>query len=148
MGLEALQWDSLVRIAEEARARYVDFNDAKPGEYFCGRAAVEMGYDLYRSLGKRAFERHVACVVLSVTGESMGHTILVVGKGGKDIETRFEFGIKLDPTIHQFQQIHPQLRTLNRQCVFTDDYPKIYREGIKRDVFFQMELKKKIAEMS
>jgi hypothetical protein len=145
MGLEALNWDNLERIADVARDKYVNFSDERPGKNCCGRAALDMAYELYVQMGRRNFQRYVACVVIPIVGEVMTHSVLVVGRGGKDMETRFELGVKLDPTIYQFQQTHPELKALGKKCIFTDDYPEIKKEGVREDAIFHTEFVEKLA---
>lgn len=145
MVLEALQWNNLVRLTQRVRDRYVNFNDERPGEYCCGEAAVEIGYELFRSLGKANFLKYIICPFLHIIKESIRHSVIVVGEGGKDLEQRFRLGTKLDPTIFQYQQTHPQLRGLNKRCVFTGDYPGIYTGEIEEDIRVYQELARRIS---
>jgi hypothetical protein len=125
MGLEALQLDNLTRIAETARDKYVDFKDKLPGEAGCGLAQEFIAEMLYTQLGRKDFNKYVSSAKIKVK-DGRSHFLIVIGGKKPDFSKTFEYGIKLDPTIYQFIDIHPELDLLKRQCVFNEDYPKIY----------------------
>jgi hypothetical protein len=136
MGLEALQWDNLVRIAEEARARYVDFKRPLPGAACCGAVTEFIAERLCGQLGSEIFNRYVHSAHFKVA-DGRGHILIVVGGKKLDFGQTFEFGIKLDPSVYQFRDLHPELYRLNGQSVFNGDYPKIYVPGsVKEDTNF------------
>ncbi len=136
MGLEALQWQNLVRIAEEARDKYVDFNRPLPGEAHCGEVREFIAEQLYRQLRAENFGRYVHCAIFNVADKRC-HVLIVVGGKKLDFRQTFEFGVKLDPSIYQFRDIHPDLDDLNRRAVFNGDYPKVYvPDSLKEDSNF------------
>jgi len=138
MGLEALQWDNLVSIAEEAKSKYT--NNKNPlGAGGCGEARGFIASRLYTQLGPKLFDRLVSLCFFKVK-DNRGHFLIVVGGKKPDFKQTFEFGIKLDPTIYQFKNLHPELESLNQQVVFNGDYPKIYiPESLREDPYYPIE---------
>jgi hypothetical protein len=125
MGLEALQWDNLINVAEEARDKYVNFSDNLPGDLNCSFARDFIAEKLYKQLGKELFRIYISCASFDIN-KGGNHYLIIVGDKKTSFKETFASGIKIDPTIYQFKDIHPKLGSLNRQCVFNGDYPRIY----------------------
>lgn len=136
MGLEALQLNNLVRIAEEAKDRYVNLNLPLPGKASCGEVQEFIAEKLYAQLGNKLFERTVSSAFFK-TKDGRKHFLIVVGGKKPDFRQTFKFGTKLDPTICQFRDIHPELDQLNGRVVFNGDYPKIYLpDSLRENPYF------------
>lgn len=140
MGLEALQWDNLVKIAHEARVRYVRLTDAAPGKDKCGNAAVYMADRLFCQLvNEDYFDKYVHCIRFSVSNGGGGHCAIVIGGKKPDIKDTFRFGIKMDPTIIQFARLFPDMDT--SKVVFRDDYPLPFRDDFMvYDLYFPLKV--------